>query len=346
MSFRSNPLSTFTLSDDLFLFSTTNDDFDNFLSTGDSHDGHDGVSGSSKLSNIISFSGRKSSGKSAIASELQKVGYHILNIADALKDLIRKLLFISNDTLEEYKNNPNQYFTLDNFQIYLLSTKLNIHHETIQNVLGIQQQFNIRQLLQLIGTELIRNFNPDWHLEKLQESISLLQSENQECKICIPDVRFINELAFIKNILKGSCYYIIRPHLEESTISNHISETQLNWTFFDDSIIINNCSLHMLINKLIDIHTSDGSDRCNLQFFKSQMFLHVNCKTAYLAGKLFLNTKLKHSLTPFINENYKLWYPSNKRYPDILENIKNNKIKNIYIRAWLKGMFDFLSRKR
>ena len=302
------------------------------------------------LANIVSISGRKSSGKSACASELQKIGYSILNVADALKDLIRKVLFISKDTLEENKNNPDLVFTLDNFQVYLLSTELGIHHETIQSVLFVHPKLTIRCLLQLLGTELIRSFNPNWHLEKLKQSIQRIQSiqqlqlTDQNCKICIPDVRFKNELEFIKNELKGDSFYIIRPQLQETNISNHISETELNWTHFGNNVILNDCTLERLMSKMMScnsLHQLTESDD-KLGFLKSKLFLYVNFKTVYLAGKLFLNTKVRKSLTPFINENYKLWHCSNKKYPDILENISNEELKEKYIRLWLKGIFDFL----
>ena len=304
------------------------------------------------LPSIISISGRKSSGKTVCAYELQKLGYRILNVADALKCLIRKILFISKDNLEENKNNPNVVFTLNNYQICLLSSELNIDNEIIKDVLSPYEHFTIRQLLQIIGTDLIRKFNKNWHLESLEKKINNLRSQNPLCKICIPDVRFVNELLFIKNKLNGLSYYIIRPLLSSSSssssnhISNHISETQLNWTFFGSNILVNNGNLESLFYKLIrkitiSNETLDNED--SLLFLKSNLFLNINCKTVYLAGKLFLNNKIKNSLTPFINENYKLWYTSNKRYPDILDTVTNTKLKNMYIRLWLKGIFDFLT---
>lgn len=311
------------------------------------------IMSSNTLANIVSISGRKSSGKSACASELEKIGYSILNVADALKELIRKILFISKETLEENKNNPDLVFTLNNFQVYLISTELGIHHETIQSVLFVHSKLTIRLLLQLIGTELIRTFNPNWHLEKLKENIQQLQLTDQNCKICIPDVRFINELEFIKNELKGDSYYIIRQlrqlrpqsnsqlQTQEPGISNHVSETELNWTHFGNNVIMNDCTLEQLMNKLVSCNQlTELEDK--LGFLKSKLFLNVDFRNVYLAGKLFLNIKTKESLTPFINENYKLWYCSNKRYPDILENMNDEQLKAKYIRLWLKGMFDFM----
>ena len=127
------------------------------------------------LPSIISISGRKSSGKTVCAYELQKLGYRILNVADALKCLIRKILFISKDNLEENKNNPDVVFTLNNYQICLLSSELNIDNEIIKDVLSPYEHFTIRQLLQIIGTDLIRKFNKNWHLESLEKKINNLR---------------------------------------------------------------------------------------------------------------------------------------------------------------------------
>jgi hypothetical protein len=299
------------------------------------------------LNNIVSISGRKSSGKSACAAELQKIGYSILNVADALKDLIRKVLFISKDILEENKNNPDLVFTLDNFQVYLLSTEIGIHHETIQSVLFVHSKLTIRLLLQLIGTDLIRSFNPNWHLEKLKENVQQLQLTDPNCKICIPDVRFKNELEFIKNELQGESYYMIRqlgPQQQEPGISNHVSETELNWSHFGNNVIINDCTLEELMSKLMSCNSCNQLTELEnkMGFLKSRLFLNVDFRNVYLAGKLFLNTKANGTLTPFINENYKLWYCSNKRYPDILENINDEQLKAKYIRLWFKGIFDFM----
>ena len=97
---------------------------------------------------------------------------------------------------------------------------------------------NTRELLQFIGTDLIREYCNDWHVNKVKEMI--LNESNQN--FVIDDVRFPNERKMIEE-LGGTLWFIVRPNF--NTVSNHISETALKWQEFDN-IIINNKSLEFL----------------------------------------------------------------------------------------------------
>ena len=61
-------------------------------------------------------------------------------------------------------------------------------------------------------------------------------------KYVIDDVRFPNEKDMIEQ-MGGVCWYVVRPTM--SNISNHISETSLEWRQFDN-VIVNNHSLNYL----------------------------------------------------------------------------------------------------
>ena len=87
--------------------------------------------------------------------------------------------------------------------------------------------------MQFIGTEIIRKYNPGWHVEKLKENILNSNADY----ICIDDVRFPNEREAIET-LDGVCYFIIRPQCE--VMSNHSSETSIRWQDFDPAHIIIN----------------------------------------------------------------------------------------------------------
>ena len=56
------------------------------------------------LPRIISFSGRKGSGKTELADVCSKYSYQVIYFADNLKDIICKCLDISRDTLEKLKD--------------------------------------------------------------------------------------------------------------------------------------------------------------------------------------------------------------------------------------------------
>jgi hypothetical protein len=327
---------------------------------------------------VVSFSGRKSSGKSECANYLQKKKFIILNFADALKEVISKVLRITMYDLEIYKNRSNIVFTLNNEQYKELSIKLEIPYEDIYNVIShyetpnhISGTYTIRELLQIIGTDLIRKKNPDWHVQKLKQKIDLSSGNNY----CIADTRFLNEKKFIESI-NGILFFIIRPD-KNVDVSNHISETQLNWTHFSRNCISEYESLpledrtrlnnYIIVNNKIPIgmfnqvdyylynylhpnlllQTFDNNDNYKYrEQLKSKLFLEINYKNAYLAGYIFLKNNIKDNLSPFIYENYKLWKCSNKRYPDIIDNDSkcclNQEMKIYYIKAWLKGLYDSL----
>ena len=97
---------------------------------------------------------------------------------------------------------------------------------------------NTRELMQFIGTDLIREYCSDWHINKVREIIET----NDDKNFVIDDVRFPNERELIES-LGGTLWFVVRPKLDN--VSNHISETALKWQEFDN-IIVNNKSLEYL----------------------------------------------------------------------------------------------------
>lgn len=301
---------------------------------------------------IIAFAGRKSSGKSECALQLGKKGYIIINFADALKELVTKLLNITSEELE-IKKNKMEIYVLNEEQCEWVSNQICVDKNEVIDLL-LYKNLTIRQLLQIIGTDLIRVYNPQWHIQNLRTKMNNIKENSSNVnniKFCIPDLRFLNEKQFIEN-LNGICYFIIRPYAKNVTISNHISETQLNWSYFGNNVIINDGDKTQLLNK---IHNKILNRECNyepnMNFLKTKLFLNVNTKNAYLAGLVFLNDKLKNpglptSLSPFVIENYKLWHCSNKRYPDIIDKILDKDEREYYIKIWLKGMWCFVTTRR
>lgn len=276
---------------------------------------------------IIGFSSRKSSGKTLCANILQKYGYTILNFADGLKKMICHILNISNDYLEENKNNNELVFKLNEYDINFIHQETKIDEEKIIDVLNKYNPKTIRDYLQIIGTELIRKYDPLWHINTLKSKII----QNKDKKYCIADVRFLNEKTVIEN-LGGKCFYIIRPDKNNyDDISNHISELELNWMQFDNNILINDSS----IENLICYGKTPENEK---HYKKSKLFLTVDYKSAYLAGYIFL---FNSNSNPFIIENYKLWKCSNKCFPDILNNLPT--LEQVYYRhIWLKGICDYI----
>jgi hypothetical protein len=184
---------------------------------------------------IISFSGRKHSGKTLLAEQCQKHGYNLINFADSLKNVACAILNISLDDLNLLKD-QEMPFKLTNTQLMNLESLIEIPYNDILNVFPKGRDIkSVRELLQKVGTDLIRKFNPNWHINKVKHIITSHPDKNY----CIGDCRFPQEKALIEE-LNGECWFIFRPEYT-ADISNHISETSLNWSHFDGDRIIVNC---------------------------------------------------------------------------------------------------------
>lgn len=188
---------------------------------------------------VIGLCGRKSSGKSELSNVCKEYGFVILHFADALKNLVCTLLNCDRNKLEQIKN-TSQLFTFCNDDIKYLSDILEIDYNIIYKKIN-NKQFTTREILQFLGTDIIREFNPDWHIAQIRN-----QMYDKTLNYCFDDCRFNNEKEFIENELKGTCYFIIRPSIFD--ISNHKSETTLKWIDFDE-VILNDLKLELFTKK-------------------------------------------------------------------------------------------------
>jgi hypothetical protein len=169
---------------------------------------------------IISFSGRKHSGKSFLSDLCKdKYGYQVLYFADGLKNLICDLMNINRNVLDSMKDIHQEIDLKD--QISFLANKLNLNSLEIEELKRFEMPFtSIREILQFIGTEIIRKYCPTWHIEQLKKNMT-------SDKICIGDCRFPDEKEFVEK-MGGETWIIIRPNYTDD-ISNHSSETALQW---------------------------------------------------------------------------------------------------------------------
>ena len=185
--------------------------------------------------NIIAFAGRLHSGKSVLADICEELGYKKLYFALPLKTLSCKLLNMTMDELNEKKRN-NTPIDLE------LTEKLceTISNETLIPIKAVKEKCLgkrlkcVRDVLQFIGTDLIRSYNPNWHVERV---ISMIKPDE---KYVIDDVRFKNEKDALMQL--GVCiWFVVRPELDK--ISNHESETTLKWQDFGNKVIVNDSTL-------------------------------------------------------------------------------------------------------
>ena len=187
--------------------------------------------------NVIGFAGRLASGKTELASICEKYGYQKLYFALPLKQLCADLLGISITELNILKRNNCviDYFVTEEC-VNDIHKCTDIPFEDVNKIIGGKIIKNVRELLQVVGTDVIRHFNKDWHVNKIK---SMIESDKQ---YVIDDVRFPNEKKMIEE-MGGTCWYVIRPNV--LNVSNHESETALKWKQFEN-VIINDNTLETL----------------------------------------------------------------------------------------------------
>lgn len=197
-----------------------------------------------KLNKVIGFAGRMRNGKTQSALYLvDKYDYVKLSCAGALKNLCAKLLNVDLDTLNQMKN--------DNVPIQIQPDEM--WATTIANAIGVDKDIvahdlegiifkNVRDVLQYVGTDIIRKHKENWHVDILRSEIASLLEQGY--KVVIDDVRFTNECDMIKEF-GGEVYFVNRRGYNIS--SSHQSENVLNDDMFDhEHTIYNNQDIEYL----------------------------------------------------------------------------------------------------
>lgn len=204
---------------------------------------------------IIGLAGRKYSGKGMLADILVKrYQAEVLSCASSLKELVMVMLNADDlEVLNAWKNSDTSvYRPISSDDVIYLTDQTGIPVEKIREECDkIQYWRTVRQMLQFIGTDIIRKYKPTWHVDKLVEKINGSTAN----VVVVDDVRFPNEKAAIEN-LGGKCFFVIRPTMKN--ISNHESETSLLWQDFTESrIIINQYSKHDMQNNFYKCFEDD-----------------------------------------------------------------------------------------
>jgi len=142
---------------------------------------------------IIGLCGYSNSGKSTVAKFLVKEkGFVELSFAKKLKDTVSHLFGYERELLEGTT----------------LESRIWRETKDIKWSKSFNREITPRILLQEIGTK-IREFQDDFWIRILEDSINLLRSQNKNVNIVITDARFLNEIAFIKSF-SGIMYWVIR----------------------------------------------------------------------------------------------------------------------------------------
>jgi hypothetical protein len=183
-------------------------------------------------------------------------GYQKLYFALPLKQLCADLMGNSIDELNTLKNNnTNIEFNLHIDRCMKLATDSGIPFNFIWEICEGKTIHTVRELLQFVGTDIIRKYNTDWHVNKIREMI------NPDLNYVIDDVRFPNEKKMIEE-LGGDCWFITRTTLDN--ISNHPSETSITLNDCWNRIIVNDNTLHYLLFKW-DTFVNDYEKSCAIR---------------------------------------------------------------------------------
>lgn len=190
---------------------------------------------------VIGFAGRCRSGKTVLSEVCEKYGYQHLSFALPLKQLCADILDISIDELNRAKNeNIPIEITIGKDVCEILSEETNIPIGKTIEICDGKYLHTVRDMLQFIGTDYIRKYNSDWHVNRIREMIK------DNVNYVIDDVRFPNEKRMIEE-LGGDCWFVTRTTL--NNVSNHESETSITWKDCMNKVIVNNSTLNELLFK-------------------------------------------------------------------------------------------------
>lgn len=159
--------------------------------------------------NIIGVSGYKGSGKNYFADFMNSHNdYKIVHFADRLKEVCAKVF--NHDISEYYSGTAKERPYIDGDAVACI--EIDDYLEDLKKITGLSNMtphnktaYSHRQLLQYIGTEYIRDANPNYWVEYLVSKI-----KNEPGKYLIPDTRFPNEVQVLKE-LGGIVVMIHRP---------------------------------------------------------------------------------------------------------------------------------------
>ncbi len=141
-----------------------------------------------------------------------------------------------------------------------------------------------RSFLQMLGTEICRSVDPDFHCQKAFDSIQKIIKAGG---ISVSDdIRFKNELSL--RDMGGNCFFVIAPWNWE--VSNHSSETSLTWSDFPSThIIVNDLDLESTIKKwthFFDRFSRFGSPWENKNVKEISDLLDQGLSSAQIAEKM------------------------------------------------------------
>lgn len=156
---------------------------------------------------LIGVNGFKHAGKNTVGKYLvENYGYERMSFADLLKDSVAALFDIPREDIDELKNNPNCYVTIQ------LAKPLDTptFREFLDKGQVTLKAFTFREFLKRYGTESHRDiFGVDFWVDLIAQK----EGPFRDRRIVFTDCRFNNELQFVHE-MHGKVVRVVRPGCE------------------------------------------------------------------------------------------------------------------------------------
>ncbi len=178
---------------------------------------------------VISFSGPMGSGKTSCCNFLRdRHGATILNFADGLKEMVCAMFHVDLDTLNA--NKDRQWAVPLPLLPSMTAVIIDRTGISADNIDTARRFHSYREVLQFIGTDVIRKYYPKWHIDNLARRATGVTGS-----IVIGDARFPDELEFVKNDLGGHTIYLKREG--RASTGAHSSETSITPEMCDEVLV-------------------------------------------------------------------------------------------------------------
>ncbi len=243
---------------------------------------------------VIGFVGPKGSGKDTSADLLKSMGKSRgkLSFAGPLKKLCSKVFEIPLATFNDpiLKEKPFEEMKRFGKPIILTTSLLRQVKKECPKFLSeysetdpAQMIYNIdrvpvnglegrvfktpRELLQIIGTQFIRErVYKEWHMRAAFSKTALLECDQSKV-YCVTDIRFPNEYEFLKEKFGDAfeCYYVERPEAEKvlakATHESELGVLEIKKLIDKKNILTNDGTVEVLKEKLKKLKTPKASSK-------------------------------------------------------------------------------------
>ncbi len=255
------------------------------------------------MNKIIAIAGRKLSGKSLLSKTLIEEGFEKFSFADYLKKTVSNFFQLQPEDLYDQVRKEKEF---DTFLVWNEEVAKGYSQVVDVDLVPVGHFGTViktpRQLLQFVGTEILKSYDKLFHVKKTIENLN--PSKNYVCD----DLRFPEERDALRHVkdFEFSDFFVIKPNNRH--ISNHISETALNWSMFS-RIIINCGTIEKFKNDFLRARINNYSTICvpNKAFLpeKTNSQLSFSSQECFFAGVI-----MKHGIFEEVknkeNTNYQI----------------------------------------